>query len=227
MLEILNSKTVLIVEDDEEYAKQIENILQIYFGSVFVCHDTSSAEELLNKQYVDIIFSDIHLGNDNGLDFIEKIRKTNSDVVVVVISSLRYEELLLRAIGLGLTAYLIKPISFDSLLEILTKCALTLSDTNPKVIHIKDNIYYDKSQKSLIIDAKSLILNKRECLFVELLLSNKSGILTKETIALKIWQSETISDAVLRNYIFRLRKRFGKDFIYTVSDIGYSLFNCN
>jgi len=224
MFEVLKSKTALIIEDDEVHLKHVKGIFEMFFQVVRICNNVSSARNVLYSSCVDVIFSDICLGSENGLDFIEEIREANFDTLVVIISGHRYEDFLFRAIPLQLTAYLLKPIYFEMILEILAKCELKLLNKKCKTIYLKNNIYYDECKNILIANGKSFLLAKKERLFVELLCKNKNNVSIKEIIAQEVWRDEVMTDAALKNFVFRLRKRFGQDFIYTVNDIGYSLF---
>lgn len=38
-----------------------------------------------------------------------------------------------------------------------------------------------------------------------------------------VYEYEPMSDSALNNFILRIRKRFGKNFLYTIPDIGYKM----
>jgi len=221
VLELLSGKTVLIVEDDKEYASYLVDVFDLYFRKVYLTHNAQDAKDALCNTHIDVIFSDIHLGAENGLEFIEEVRRSDSQIPVVVISGRKDEELLFKAIVLGLTAYLVKPITFDTLTETLEKLSLKLSEQ--RLLHIKDGTYYDEETKELIIDGEKYLTSKKERLFIKLLTESKSTIIAKEKIINFLWDKDEVGDAALKNFILRIRKRFGKEFVYTVSDIGYAL----
>ncbi|MDP3292784.1 MAG: response regulator, partial [Sulfuricurvum sp.] len=115
-LEQLKDKTVLFLEDNVELALNATSLLNIFVQKVHHVSTITEAELLFEKSHIDIIISDIKLKNENGLDFIRKIRSTNVQIPILIISGHKDEDFLLRSIPLGLTAYLLKPIKYDELI---------------------------------------------------------------------------------------------------------------
>lgn len=224
VFELLKTKSLLFVEDNEEYAEYMIKLLSIYFSKIHHAVDIESATDTLENMTIDAIFTDIRLGAQNGLDFVEQVRKNDQNIPIVVISGHKYEELLLKAIPLQLTAYLIKPISYKELIDTLRKCQNLLLDCSSSgLIALKDGVYYVENLQALVIGGKREALNSRENLFVELLVKNRKNIITKDMIAYSVWGEEVMSLAALKNFILRIRKRFGQDFVYTAGDFGYTL----
>ena len=38
-----------------------------------------------------------------------------------------------------------------------------------------------------------------------------------------VYEDESMSDSALNNFVLRIRKRFGKNFLHTIPDIGYKM----
>ena len=70
---------------------------------------------------------------------------------------------------------------------------------------------------------KSIPLTKREALFIELLIKNRDAITSHAEIQRDVWQDEIMSQAGVKNLIFRLRKKVDSDFIITIANVGYRL----
>ena len=56
-----------------------------------------------------------------------------------------------------------------------------------------------------------------------MLCENKKRIITKDMFAKCVYEYEPMSDSALNNFILRIRKRFGKNFLHTIPDVGYKL----
>ena len=222
-MEFLNDKYLLLLEDSDEFIENAIALFNMFVKKTFVAKDIKEAFEILKNQKIDLIISDIHLKNECGLDFIEKFRLTNNETPILILSGYKDEDLLFKAMTLNLSGYLIKPINFKVLMEALKKCENKIKFNNQKIIELKDNFKYDKELKKVIKENEVFELNKKEILFFEMLCENKKRVLTKDMFIKCIYEYETMSDSALNNFILRIRKRFGKNFLHTIPDVGYKM----
>ena len=223
MYEKTQPKRMLFLEDDEELSRMMIPIFKVFVTDVFYARTIQEAHEMMISESIDLIFTDIHLKNENGLDFVKKIREVYERVPIVVLSSYKDEVLLLQAIPLGLIDYLIKPVNYLQLTEAFDKCFAKIESIESRCIDLGNEFKYDCNEQTLITSNKIFPLKKKELLFVELLSKNKNRLITKEMIEASVWESEEMSDAALYNFILRIRNRFGKDFIHAVSNLGYRI----
>ncbi len=214
---------MLFIEDDEELSQMMIPIFKVFVKEVFYAPSLADAKEILNEQHIDLIFTDIHLKNENGLDFVKEIRSTNEEIPIIVLSGYKDEPLLLKAIPLGLTDYLIKPVNYTQLTIAFEKCIQKIGKVSQQRILLSNGFEYSVDEKKLVKEGVWYELKKKELLFMELLSKNKNRLITKEMIQDCVWEAEDMSDAALYNFIMRIRNRFGKDFIHMISNLGYRL----
>ena len=222
MLYTLKEKHILFLEDNEEFAENFMALLELFVHKIFHCTTLESAYEILQTQKIDIIISDIKVHNENALSFIETVRQTNTHIPIIVLSGNKSEELLLRAIPLNLTAYLLKPVKYKELIDTLNRSSMTLSANNH--IMLKNGYAFDKHNRVLFTnEGYKIDLNKKETAFVELLLEHQNRVVSKAMIYEALWNFDDVSDQALLNFIMRFRKKVGKNFLQTVSEAGYRL----
>jgi DNA-binding response OmpR family regulator len=214
---------MLFVEDDEELSCMMIPIFKVFVKEVFYASTLQKAMQIMQEHTIDLIFTDIHLRNENGLDFVKQVRERNEEIPIVVLSGYKDEPLLLKAIPLGLSDYLIKPVNYTQLTLAFEKCLLKISKTSTPVIALSNGFVYHTDEQKLFKEGQFYELKKREILFMELLSHNKNRLITKEMMQAYVWENEDMSDAALYNFIMRIRNRFGKDFIHMVSNLGYRL----
>jgi DNA-binding NarL/FixJ family response regulator len=79
---------ILIVEDNDAYRKLIRNTLQSSFPTIAIeeAADASEALQKLDGFLPDIIFIDIQLHAENGLELTKKIRATHPDIAIFIIT---------------------------------------------------------------------------------------------------------------------------------------------
>lgn len=221
-MEILKSKSVLFVENNEEFAQNFMTLLELFVHKIWHCKDLTSANHTFQAEKIDIIISDIKLNHENGLSFIESIRRVDVHIPIIVLSGNKNEEFLFRAIPLNLCAYLLKPIKYKDFIESLEKCACSFTKSNSMLL--KNGCIFDHQKHIFYLqDGTCVELHKKESAFIKLLIENGSSIVTKDRMLEAIWNYEDISEGAIANFIMRLRKKVGKNLIYTVPEIGYKL----
>lgn len=103
--------TLLYVEDDETNRNIFTQSFKRKFIEVYSAYDGIDGFEQYEKYKPDLILTDINMPRLSGLGLIEKIREQNKDIPIVIYSAFSEQEKLLKAIELGVTQYLIKPIN--------------------------------------------------------------------------------------------------------------------
>ncbi|MCJ8328188.1 MAG: response regulator [Campylobacterales bacterium] len=215
--------TILYVEDDEGVRTINSRFLQRMFNELYLAVDGEEAYELYNKYSPDIILTDINMPRLNGIDLSKRIRENDSSVKIIISTAFSDKKYLLDAIELNLEKYIIKPLNSRNLLPALTKAVNSLeNETNFKVI-LDENFYFDNNT-SLFYNCNVIIeLNKKELLFLKLLVQNMNRIVSYEEIEQKVWENEYMSLNSLRTTIGFLRKKLPFNCIKNISNMGYKL----
>lgn len=221
MLSYLKDKTILFLEDNAEFAANTTTLLNIFVEQVIHVSTLTEAHHVLAHESIDIIITDIKLKNENGIDFIRDIRSADNATPIIIISGHKDEEFLFRSIPLNLTAYLLKPIKYEDLIDALERCSEKLKVQNQTQQELKEGWVYESETKTLLKENQHYSLNKKEALFMELLSINRDRLITKDMLQSSVWKEDEMSDSAITNFILRIRRRFGKNFIYTIPDLGY------
>lgn len=139
----------------------------------------------------------------------------------MIISGHKDESFLFRAIPLYLSAYLLKPIKYEELIEALQICSEKIIINSKEKINLKDGWCFDTKLCILKKDEEEYALNKKEAQFMKLIAYNSERLITKEMLHESVWEFEDMSDSAVTNFMLRIRRRFGKNFIYTIPDLGF------
>jgi len=217
---ILNSSTILLVEDDKMVQNSFAKLLNFYVGAVLVANDGIEALEIYKEKNPDIIVTDVKMPRLNGIEFIKKIREDNSKIPIVVTSAYTDQEYLLESIKLSLVEYLVKPMREEALEKVLIECAKILSESK-KEIHFSSELYYDYTNKIFVYNNKEITLTNKEIEFIEFLLANRGNLVTKQKIEDKLYIYEDAPPSALKNLVFKLRKKLPLDIIKTQGKLGY------
>ena len=216
----LKNFNILLLEDNVEFAKNTIKLLELYFAKTFHSTTIKDALILFEDNKIDLIISDIKVADGNGLDFITSIREMDTQIPIIVLSAHKNEEFLFKAIPLNILSYELKPLEYKQLLSLLDKISnkLDIKDTI-----INENLKYRSDSCTIYKDDKAIPLTKKELLLIQLLQKNKGKIVSKDMIQKYIWEDDVMSEAALKNLIFRVRKKVDLEFIETVTNMGYRL----
>jgi DNA-binding response OmpR family regulator len=222
--EILKTTNLLLVEDDERIMEKFSRLLSIYVNKIYHASNGKKALALFKKHRPSFIITDIEMPIVNGLEFVEILRKQNEQIPVIVTSAYSNKEYLFSAIKLQLIDYLVKPINYNELLIALEKVALSLKKSEfLNAVKISEGIVYIPNDKTISVDGVNIILTIKETELLELLISNRGNTVTKSMIEEKLFIFKEMSDSGLKNMVYKLRKKIGKDIILSVGRLGYKI----
>ncbi|RXI47070.1 DNA-binding response regulator [Malaciobacter mytili] len=223
VLEKLKGLTILYAEDEVGIRENIADSLSYYVKEVFQASNGKEALELYEEKNPDIILSDIHMPIINGIEFVKKIRQTNREIPIVMITAHTDKKYLLEAVELHMEKYIVKPIELEVLFEVLEKCVEILTINKKIFLKVNKNYSYDYDKKELKYKDEALILNKKEMLFFEVLIANQNRVVTYEELQDKVWGDDIMTDSALRSLVRNLRKKLPTDLIFNLSGVGYKL----
>lgn len=226
---ILNHLNILYIEDEIEIRENISKALELLVNKVFAVPDLKDVFQILEKNRIDLIISDINLEKDNGIDFIKKIREDKCYIPVILLSAYTDKEYLLEATKLKLVDYLVKPIDFNILNDALLKATQDIIDNAKFIVDFTNNISYNVMHKKLYsnIDYKEIDLTAKEIELLEYLIQNHARVVSHDEIKNELWEdSFEATDSALKNVLNKLRKKIGKDSIKNISGVGFRIHLC-
>lgn len=225
-LERLKTLTILYVEDEDGIRKNIADSLRYYCKKVIEAENGKVAWELYQVEKPDIVITDILMPIMNGVELVEKIRFRDESTPLIIISAHTDKEYLLKVVDLHLEQYIIKPINLKGLLGALEKCLKRISKIQAIVYELPCGYQYDIDHKELSFNGEIIHINRKEALFLEILLHNKQRIVTYEELQVYVWQDDVMTDSALRSLVRNLRKKLPKDFVTNLSGVGYRFEMC-
>jgi len=217
----LQTLSLIIAEDDETTLKWLIRVLSIYFKEVRGAKDAMEALELFNEKASDVIVSDIQMPQVDGLHLLQKIALLSPKTIRVIMTAFNSPEYINRAVQAEVHLYLKKPIDIDEFLVAIA--SHTHKDkVDNRFQWLGETYYYDSLQKIVKKDSHIIKLTKKEVLFLELLLQNKTSIVSIEQIENSIWNEPVTADAI-RMVVVGLRKKLYPNVILNLKGFGYKL----
>lgn len=112
---------LLLVEDEVMLLEIFQKIFKRFFRSVETATNGQEGLERLREKNYDLVITDIQMPSMNGLDMIEKIRESDPDQGVMILSAHNDKEYYQRAIELNVDGYLNKPMQEDETMHVLCR----------------------------------------------------------------------------------------------------------
>lgn len=226
---MINRKTVLIVDDESKIRRLLSKSLEIEGFDVAEADSGINALKFLEGREVDLIVLDYMMPEMDGLEFLEKLRKT-SEVPVIMLSAREEVSKKTRALELGADDYVVKPFSID---EINARIRAVLRRTTGRkgdlpVEEIRNgDLIMNPSKRICKYRGKEIKLADTEFRVLLVLVRRPGTIFTHEDLLRRVWGPAYIGDLnYLRVSLSRVRKKlmsagFPGTAIASYSGIGY------
>jgi len=218
---------ILIVEDEQRLADILKKQLEESGFNAEIAYDGYVGKQLVERKKYNLIILDINLPLINGYDLCKEIRKTNSNIPIIMLTAFGTPDNKIAGFNVGADDYIVKPFDFRELLA-RVNVFIRRSDSNvlnPEKIGIAD-LEMDLNTKTVTRARKKIDLTAKESLLLETFLKNKDKLLTREFIIEQVWGIEFDPNTnIIDVYINYLRKKIDKDFepkiIHTKFGFGF------
>ncbi len=217
--------TLLYISGDIQTRENNAVLLRNNGARVFTANNTKRAYELYQTHTIDLIVIDFPLPDEKGLDFIRHLRQMGIDIPIIITTVSADKEMLIEAINLDVSRYLIHPFKDRELIDAISTAAKKLpNEYGSTSVKLHHGFSYDMVNKSLNSpDGNVVYLSKKEYRLLELLLENKKKVIPYETIESIIWHNSTMSIDALRTLVRAVRKKTYSDIIINNNSIGYKV----
>jgi DNA-binding response OmpR family regulator len=222
---------LLIVEDEVKVANAVKKGLEENGFEVDVAYDGRMGKSLASSNSYDLVILDLNLPHNNGYEICEVIRHKNNRIPIIMLTALGGMEDKMQAFELGADDYLVKPFDFRELLArirvFLKRAGADMQQSTLYKIVIGD-LEIDREKKEVTRGGKKISLTAKEYLLLEFLALHKGKVISKLTIAEKVWDIDFDTGTnVIEVYMNFLRKKIDKDFenklLHTKTGMGYYL----
>lgn len=220
---------VLIVEDQAELAKNIEDYLKKEGFQTSVAPDFFTATDKLAAYEYDVVIIDLMLPDGNGMDLLYSLRANRKNIGTLILSAKNSIDDKVRGLDAGADDYLGKPFHLLELTSRLKAIYRTRKQESSNVIEL-GQILIDTDKKEVKVGDEVLDLTKKEYEMLLFFANNAKRVLTKQNIAEHLWgdfidQSDSFDFVYqhIKNLRKKIQKATGTDLLETVYGVGYKL----
>ena len=214
---------ILLAEDDYSQGESLKDWLTLDGYSIDWVQDGQAAQLALDTHDYDLLLLDRDLPKLHGDELLERLRKNNTHIPVLLITAKDQIEDRIQGLDLGANDYLVKPFDLN---ELSARIRAQLRQQ-----HQHSNDYLEFADLKLNIKEKQLYqydqtisLTAKEYVVLESLMREPNRVFSKEQLesSLYAWGEEIESNAI-EVYISQIRKKVGATRIKTLRGMGYRM----
>jgi two-component system OmpR family response regulator len=216
---------VLLAEDDDILADALAAQLSHAGFKTEVAGDGRSALSILLDQAFDLAILDIGLPVMDGLSVLKAVRQVKPALPILILTALDGLEHRVNGLNAGADDYLTKPFDFPEL-EARVRALLRRYRPTVAAVQVLGGLSFDRETRRALVNGDPIELSPREWELLDLLLSQREKVVTKDDIA-KAWDLDRSQSgpSSIEVYIHRLRRKLEPSglSIRTVRGLGYML----
>lgn len=216
---------VILIEDNLNLAKGIENALADQGHAVDHLDDGLDADAFLTHHSADVAIIDINLPRLTGIEIIRRMRARGDTMPALILTAQGKTSERVAGLDAGADDYLVKPFDMPELIARLR----ALARRRPQVAPAREVVgllLYDREQRVVLLGDRNLDLPRRELALFELLLENRGRLIEKDRIADALYGTGTPVEAnAIELLVSRLRRKIDSSgvTIRTARGLGYML----
>ena len=229
------SDKILIVADEVEIADLIETYLKNEDYAVYKFYSAKDALACINETELDLAILDVMLPDVDGFTICRKIREKYT-YPVIMLTAKDAETDKITGLTLGADDYITKPFQplemvarVKSQLRRYKKYNHPQTEKTNHILYCSDLIV-DTKKHECLQNNKPVSLTPTEFSILQILLENKSNVLSGEELFRRIWKDEyyTKSNNTITVHIRRLREKLNDTlenpkYIKTIWGVGYKI----
>lgn len=215
---------ILVVEDNKNLRKLMVTYLKKNNYEPVEAEDGEQALDVLDKNHVDLIITDIMMPNLDGFELTKELREANYMLPILFVTAKDSIDDKKKGFLIGADDYMVKPVDMDEMVLRVGVLLRRANIVNQRKLIINDVVL---SYDELVLRKGNQVfeLPQKEFLLLYKLLSFPNKIFTRQDLMDEIWGLETESDLrTVDVHIKRLRQKFEtfSEFeIITIRGVGY------
>jgi DNA-binding response OmpR family regulator len=214
---------ILVVEDEYNIRKLICKNLEKNGYHIIEANDGSEAYDVFLNEHIDLVISDIMMPHTDGITLVKKIRETNKDIPVIMLTALDTFTDKEKGFTSGADDYIVKPVDMKELI-LRVKAHLRRYKIVSENVFKHKSVYLDYNNLECTIENKKIELTNKEFQLLYILVASSERIFTRDQLMNEIWGYDSESyQRTVDTHIKRLREKVHtQDFeLVTVRGLGY------
>ncbi len=131
-----SEKTILVVDDDLSILTVLERALIRDGYNVLTADDGKSALDILERNVVNLVITDVHMPHLSGTDLLAEINQSFGSVPVILITGKPTVDLAVECMKIGARDYISKPFSISKIEATIERVLNSVKTISPPTINV-------------------------------------------------------------------------------------------
>lgn len=218
---------ILVVDDESGVRDLVSDALRIAGHEPTCASDGEEGLTLLRRSAYDLAIVDINMPGVDGFSFVEALRERGEGTPILLLSARDSAPDVTRGLRAGADDYVRKPFGLEELLLRVEAILRRTSQVEPETEYRCGPLALSVDRHEVSVDGEPVDVSATEFHLLEVLMSRKNRLLTREQLLKEVWGIDFDSEtSVLDTYISYLRKKVNREGfspIVTVRGVGYKL----
>jgi len=222
---------ICVIEDEQVIAGAVAARLRAEGFAVEVAHDGPSGVALCDRVRPDLVVLDVMLPRASGFEVCREIRKSGSEVPILMLTARGQESDKVQGLKLGADDYVTKPFSVAQLVlrvqAVLRRARIVDDGASIRL----DGIEVDPRNLAACVDGHDVRFTRREMEVLQYLAGHGERAVPREELLAKVWgyaRHLEIETRTVDIHVAKLRRKLERDpkqprHLVTVRGGGYRL----
>jgi DNA-binding response OmpR family regulator len=212
---------ILIVEDEPEIARALEDDLQLEGYDVEIARDGTAGAARARGQGIDLILLDVMLPGKDGFDVCRELRKAGVETPILFLTARTHEAEKVLGLDLGASDYVTKPFSPRELRARIRARLRDCCRQEGELLRFGD-IEVNVPRAEVRNAGQLVEITPLEFKLLLTFLRNRGHVLSRDKLIDLAWGRDTyITERAVDAHIVNLRRKLGTESIISVRGMGY------
>lgn len=214
---------VLVIEDNLEVARQIEDTLERALYVVDLVHDGGEGLYLGATETYDAVILDLGLPKMDGMEVLQKWRSEGLQMPVLILTARQTWREKVAGLRAGADDYLSKPFELEEMLA-RVEALIRRASGHASSIYTCGAITLDTDRARATVNGHLVDLTGLEFRLLAYLIMHQGKVVSKTELTEHLYHQDFVRDSnVIEVLVNRLRKKLGNDSIKTLRGLGYQM----
>jgi DNA-binding response OmpR family regulator len=218
---------LLVVEDDPAMAVALRDGFHFEGYAVQLAADGAGALRMVAECRPDLVVLDVMLPRVSGFEVCREIRRSGSDVPILMLTARGQESDKVQGLKLGADDYVTKPFGFLELLARVEALLRRAQRPAPPERYAFGEIEVDLLRRTATRAGAPLELSSREFSLLEYLITRRGEAVTREQLLQAVWGYQSLPlTRTVDMHVAKLRRKLEVDpaspkWLLTIHRVGY------
>lgn len=231
-----NQYRILVVEDDKEIREGILIYLKNQGYLVFQAENGLERLKVIEQEKIHLAIVDIMMPVMDGITMLMKLRETNHEFPVIMLSAKSEEVDKIMGLNMGADDYVTKPFTplellarVNSHLRRYAKYLSAVSEEGEKEhIYTIGGLELNEDTVEVTVDGEPVRLTPMEFKIVQLLIKNPGRVFSADEIYERIWNEKAVNTDTIMVHVRNIREKIEIDprnpkYLKVVWGVGYKI----